>query len=157
MRETTASQRVEVRGYALALDRAYDPETHLWAQLLDGDRARIGMDPLGVETNGTLAQLAFEPVGTELCRGDPFGSLEAAKFVGPLVSPLSGVVARHNEAALADPGLVERDPLGEGWLVELDLSDVEAENALLLRDGDEIVRWFESELEEYRVQGILAE
>ena len=157
MSEEDTNRSVEVGGYTLALDRAYDPESHLWAQVLDGDLVRIGMDPLGVETSGTLAQLAFEPEGTRLRRGEPFGSLEAAKFVGPLVSPLSGTVARHNRAALNDPALVEHDPLGEGWLVELAPSDLASELTLLVRDEDEIARWFEATLEEYRVQGVLAE
>lgn len=157
MSEPWAGGKVEVSGYTLAIDRAYDPETHLWAQLLDGDVVRIGLDPLGVETSGTLAQLAFEPEGATLRRGDPVGSLEAAKFVGPLVSPLSGVVVRHNGAALADPGLVERDPLGDGWLVELRPSDLDAELDLLVGGEDEIVRWFEAKIDEYRVQGALAE
>lgn len=148
---------LEVEGYALALDRSYDPDTHLWVLLLRADRVRIGIDPLGVETSGTLAQLAFEPVGAPLRRGEPLGSLEAAKFVGPLVSPLSGVVLVHNVAALADPGLVERDPLGEGWLVELRPTELERELAGLVRGEQEISRWFRATVEEYRLQGVLAE
>ena len=81
------------------------------------------MDALGVETSGTIAQLAFLPVGEPLKRGEAFGSLEAAKFVGPLTSPLSGTVAATNDAVVADPALVERDPYGAGWLVEIDLAD----------------------------------
>jgi glycine cleavage system H protein len=157
MSETHPGTRLEVRGYELALDRAYDPETHLWAELKDGDRVRVGMDSLGVETSGTLAQLSFDPVGATVRRGEPFGSLEAAKFVGPLVSPLSGVVVSRNEAALADPGIVERDPLGDGWLVELEASDLDAEVARLLTGDQTLARWFEARIEEYRLQGVLAE
>ena len=146
-----------VAGYELALDRAYDPETHLWALLVEEGRARIGIDPLGVETSGTLAQLAFVPAGTEVRRGEPFGSLEAAKFVGPLVSPLSGTVVAVNAAALADPGLVERDPFGAGWLVELAPSDLEDELPALLRGAAEIAAWFAAKVDEYRLQGVLAE
>lgn len=156
MSEARTNDWVAIGAYTLALDRAYDPDTHLWVEL-GAARARVGLDPLGVETSGTLAQLAFEPIGAALRRGEPFGSLEAAKFVGPLVSPLSGRIVRHNADALADPGLVERDPLGEGWLVELEPSDPAAELPLLLRDRDEIVRWFEAMIEEYRLQGALAE
>jgi glycine cleavage system H protein len=157
MSETRTGARLAVQGYEVAVDRAYDPETHLWIQVQDGERVRVGMDPLAVETSGTLAQLAFEPLGSTLRRGDPFGSLEAAKFVGPLITPLSGVVARHNDLALADPGIVERDPLGDGWLVELEPSDLDAEVSELLAGEQEIVHWFEAKLEEYRVQGVLAE
>jgi glycine cleavage system H protein len=147
---------VEVEGYALALDRAYQPDDHLWVQQLEDGRVRVGLDSLGVETSGTLAQLAFAPTGTAVARGEPFGSLEAAKFVGPLTAPLSGTVAAHNEAALADPGLVERDPYGDGWLVELAPSALDGELELL-RSGDDVRPWFEDELAEYRLRGVIAE
>jgi glycine cleavage system H protein len=119
-------------------------------------RLRIGMDSLGVETSGTLAQLAFLPVGEELKRGQPFGSLEAAKFVGPLTSPLSGTVTAHNEAVLADPSLVERDPYGAGWLVEVALADP-GELGDLVQGAEAIPAWFAAEVESYRLKGVLAE
>jgi glycine cleavage system H protein len=147
---------VEVEGYTLALDRAYQPDDHLWVQPLESGRARIGIDPLGVETGGTLAQLAFAPVGTVVASGEPFGSLEAAKFVGPLVSPLSGTVAAHNKAALSDPSLAERDPFGEGWLVELAPTALDEDLARLVR-GDAIAPWFRGKLADFRLRGVLAE
>ncbi|MGE5290825.1 MAG: hypothetical protein ACM3ML_27255, partial [Micromonosporaceae bacterium] len=67
---------VEVDGFPLALDRLFDPGTHMWVLVTDPGRARIGMDPLGVETSGTLAQLSFVSAGTTLVRGQPFGQLE---------------------------------------------------------------------------------
>ena len=81
----------EVSGFGVALDRAYDPAGHFWVSA-GGAVARVGMDALGVETSGTIAQLAFLPIGEDLKRGEAFGSLEAGKFVGPLASPLSGTV-----------------------------------------------------------------
>jgi glycine cleavage system H protein len=156
MIERQLEQTVAVDGYEVVLDRAYDPESHLWVQRLDDARVRVGMDPLGVETSGTLAQLAFSPLGTDVTRGGPFGSLEAAKFVGPLVAPVSGTIAAHNEAALADPSVVERDPFGEGWLVELAVSALDSELALLV-SGDAVRPWFEGELADYRLRGVIAE
>jgi glycine cleavage system H protein len=150
------SDRVEIDGYVLALDRAYHPDDHLWVQLLGDGRARVGIDPLGIETSGTLAQLAFEPVGAAVGRGEPFGSLEAAKFVGPLVAPVSGTITAHNDDALADPSLVERDPLGAGWLVELAGPAIDDELALLVR-GDGVRPWFEGKLGDYRLRGVIAE
>ena len=152
------SELTEVAGYRVALDRDYDPAGHFWvAPAPDAvGIVRVGMDALGVDTSGTLAQLAFTPVGVELRRGEPFGSLEAAKFVGPLVSPLSGVVTAHNEAVLADPSLVERDPYGAGWLVELAPSDP-AEPAGLVHGAEAVEAWFAAEVEDYRLKGVLAE
>jgi glycine cleavage system H protein len=148
---------VEVQGYVLALDRGYDPETHMWAHVVAPDRVRLGMDPLGVETAGALAQLAFVALGTEVRRGEPVGSIEAEKFVGPLTAPLSGTVIAHNAAAVADPGLVHRDPLGDGWLLELAPSDLGAERALLVEGAEPVAAWFEHKLAEYRLKGVLAE
>ena len=150
------SEIVEVAGFGVALDRAYDGTGHFWVSMVGPDRARIGMDALGVETSGTLAQLAFLPVGEHLKRGEAFGSLEAAKFVGPLTSPLSGTVSATNDAVVADPALVERDPYGAGWLVEIDLADP-GELADLVAGKQEVKVWFEAEVEDYRMKGVLAE
>jgi glycine cleavage system H protein len=147
---------VEVAGFGVALDRAYDPAGHFWVTMLDAERARIGLDALGLETSGTLAQLAFLPVGEFLKRGEAFGSLEAAKFVGPLTSPLSGTLIAANDAVVADPALVERDPYGAGWLVEIDLADT-AELRDLISGADVIRVWFAAEVEDYRMKGVLAE
>ena len=150
------SEITEVAGFGVALDRAYDPSGHFWVSMVSADRARIGMDALGVETSGTLAQLAFLPVGEHCKRGEAFGSLEAAKFVGPLTSPLSGTVSATNDAVVADPALVERDPYGSGWLIELDLADP-GELTDLVAGSQEIKVWFEAEVEDYRMKGVLAE
>jgi glycine cleavage system H protein len=153
--ETTPT--VEVQGYELALDRGYEPATHIWVLVVAPDRVRLGMDPLGVETGGTLAQLALVPVGTDVRRGEPLGSVEAEKFVGPLRAPISGTVVAQNSAAVADPGLVHRDPLGAGWLVDLAPSDLDAERALLIEGAEQVVPWFEHKIAEYRLKGVLAE
>lgn len=145
-----------VRGYRLCLDRAYDAETHMWVQVVDPARVRVGLDPLGVETSGTLAQLSFGAPGDDVQRGAAFGSLEAEKFVGPLVSPLSGTIFAVNDAVLADPGLVERDPFGQGWLVELAPSALDVESAALVH-GARVADWFKAKVDEYRLKGVLAE
>jgi glycine cleavage system H protein len=150
------SEIVEVAGFGVALDRAYDGTGHFWVSMVGPDRARVGMDALGVETSGTLAQLAFLPVGEHLKRGEAFGSLEAAKFVGPLTSPLSGTVSATNDAVVVDPALVERDPYGAGWLIELDLADP-GELSDLVSGPQPIKVWFEAEIEDYRMKGVLAE
>jgi glycine cleavage system H protein len=150
------SEIIEVAGFGVALDRAYDGTGHFWVSMVGPDRARIGMDALGVETSGTIAQLAFLPVGEHLKRGEAFGSLEAAKFVGPLTSPLSGTVSATNDAVVADPALVERDPYGAGWLIELDLADP-GELSDLVSGSQAIKVWFEAEVEDYRMKGVLAE
>jgi glycine cleavage system H protein len=151
-----SDELADVAGFTVALDRAYDAAGHFWVSLVAPDRARVGMDALGVETSGTIAHLAFLPVGEQLKRGEAFGSLEAAKFVGPLTSPLSGTVVAANEAVVADPALVERDPYGAGWLVEIEPGDP-GELADLVSGAHPIRVWFGAAVEDYRLKGVLAE
>ncbi len=134
----------EVRG-----DLYYDTETHVWLEPTTG---RIGLDPLGAETSGDIVALSFVAPGTHVRRGEAFGSLEAAKFVGPLIAPVSGTIRGHNAAVLARPGAINREPFG-AWLVEL-VPDAPAELAELLT-GDEVATWFEAERARYRQKGML--
>jgi glycine cleavage system H protein len=148
---------VIVSGFPLALDRRYQAETHMWVLDTGPGRVRIGMDPLGIETSGTLAQLSLLPTGTELTAGRPFGQLEAAKFVGPLLSPVSGAMLAVNEAVAGDPGLAERDPYGAGWLIEASVSETAGELSGLLAEPAEITAWFAARIAHYRLNGLLAQ
>lgn len=147
--------RFEVEGYELARDRAYDPETNVWVRWLGNGRLHIGLDPLGIETMGTLAQLDLVAPGTAIARGEPCGTIEAEKFVGPLSCPVTGIVVAVNHDAMADPRSVHADPLGT-WLVELEPVRGAVEAAGLVA-GDEIAGWFAAKVADYRMKGLLAE
>lgn len=146
-----------VAGYPVALDRAYAGRGHLWALRLPDGGVRLGMDPLGVETTGTVAHVALVEVGTALAHGDALGTVEAEKFVGPLTTPVSGVVVARNDAVVGDPEVLYRDPFGAGWLVELAPADLDAEWCDLVAGPQRIVAWFADEVERYRREGVLAE
>lgn len=146
----------KVEGFWLALDRYLEPVTHVWVQLLAADRVRLGMDALGVETSGTLAQLVLLPPGSALTVGQSYGSVEAAKFVGPLTTPIAGTVRACNEQACADAGLVERDPYGAGWLIELEPTDLERDLGALVT-GEQARTRFAARVAEYRAAGVLAQ
>lgn len=145
-----------VAGFEVRLDVAYDAGSHMWVEVLDRGRVVVGLDPLIVEANGTLAAVAFSRVGAELRRGEPFGSLEAEKFVGPLTAPLSGVVTAVNPAVAERPSLVDADPYS-AWLVEIEPAALDAEAPALIAGADEIRAWFAAEVGEYRLKGVLAE
>lgn len=150
-----SADRLEIEGYRLAPDRAYQPDTHVWVERRASGTVRVGLDPLGLETMGTLAQLELARAGTTVERGDALGTLEAEKFVGPLESPLSGAVVAVNDAVINDPRLVHDDPFA-AWLLELDPTDFAAEASALVT-GDDIAPWFTAKLADYRLKGVLAE
>jgi glycine cleavage system H protein len=146
-----------IAGFEVRLDLAYDLSTHMWVDVCAPDRVRIGMDPLGIETAGTLAQLQFGEPGSSLTRGSAIGSLEAEKFVGPLVSPLSGRVLAVNSEAMESPSLVEKEPYGEGWMIELSPSSLTGDLKQLTQGAEAVVAEFEAKVSEYRRDGVLAE
>ena len=152
---TTGKQFTAGR-YQLAADRMYDTTSHLWIQKGSDERARCGLDPLGAETSGDLVALSFEPVGSSVRRGGAFGSVEAAKFVGPLIAPVSGKVTAHNEEVLKDPGLVNREPL-DHWLIEVELDQPGVELPMLLEDPEAIRKWIEQEIARYEQDGTLTQ
>jgi glycine cleavage system H protein len=144
-----------VAGYELAADRRYDPVGNLWVAQDASRRVRIGLDPLGAETAGDIVAISFVAPGTRLERGASLATIEAAKFVGPIASPVGGTVHAVNDALLADPGAINSDPLGS-WLVELDGVDaVELEQ--LLAGEEAIAGWFAGAVERFRREGALAE
>ncbi len=141
-----------VENYTLPDDLYYDRENHLWVRVDDG-RAVVGLDALGQASMGDVVYIQLEPEGTRVSRGDPIGSVEAAKMVSPLYAPISGTLVRHNEAVLRNPGLVNADPYGRGWLVELEPSRWQAEATALIHGADRVARWLEEEVARYRSQG----
>jgi glycine cleavage system H protein len=149
------SERV-VEGYTIDVDLLYDGERHLWMLVLGEGRCRVGMDPLGVETMGDVVQMYLQEPGVQLNRGDAFGTIEAAKFVGPLSMPISGTVLSNNAAVASDPGLIGKDPFGDGWLIEIEPRDP-AEFDLLLRGEEQVVEWFQDKVTDYADKGMLAE
>jgi len=151
------SALVQVAGFPVALDRSYHAESHMWVFRTGLAHVRIGMDSLGLETSGTLAQLSFAPVGSELTAGRPFGQLEAAKFVGPLISPVTGTLLAVNDDVVTDASLAERDPYEAGWLIDASLDDPFDELQGLLADPAAVSAWFADKIAEYRLQGVISE
>ncbi|MCP4201999.1 MAG: hypothetical protein GY769_08705 [bacterium] len=151
------SATITVGPYELPIGRHYDPETHLWVSSTGKETTRrVGFDPLGAETSGDIVAISMEPVGTHVNRGDAFGNLEAAKFVGPLISPVSGIIRAHNHEVSADPSLVNSSPL-DAWLMEIEPQNLAAEEALLLSDPTKIRSWLEQEIADFKNKGMVAE
>lgn len=142
--------------YDLPAELAYDGEQHTWVSYdaLAGV-ATVGLDALGQAAMGDLAYLVLPAVGTPVRRGGGAGSLEAAKMTGDVVSPLTGTVVAVNGAALRDPSLVNSDPYGAGWLLQIRPADWPGEFAALI-SGEAVAAWAEAELARYKREGWIA-
>lgn len=145
-----------IAGFEFPQERHYEATHHFWA-LHDSEssQASIGIDRLGLEALGDLAYVALPAVGSRVERGEPMGTLEAAKMTTELIAPLSGVVVERNEALLRDPSPVNTDPYGAGWLVRIEPADWPREAARLV-SGEALIDWVAAEVERYRSEGWIA-
>ena len=151
-----AGTEIVIDGFAFRTDRGYDPTEGTWVATVGTGRYRLGINALAADSYGALAQLVLDAAGSPITRGDAFGSLEAAKFVGPLLSPLTGTVTAVNIAVLADPGLVLASPYDTGWLVEVETAGADPGIDLLV-EGDLARAWFAQAVTEHREKGLVAE
>lgn len=138
--------------YVLPDDLYYDRDSHLWLRP-DGERVTLGLDMLGQESMGDLAFVALEGVGKHVERGDPIGSLEAAKMVAPILTPISGNIVKRNDAVARQPHLVNESPYERGWLLVIEPTRWQEEAQDLLSGADNIRGFLASEIKRYREQG----
>ncbi len=115
---------------------------HEWIAVVgSGDDAvlRIGITAYAQEALGDIVFVTLPAVGAEVSAGESFGEVESTKSVSDVYAPVAGTVTARNEQLETAPELVNSDPLGDGWMVELRPADgVEAalsSDALLDADG----------------------
>lgn len=99
-------------------------EDHLWVIEM-GETARIGLSEYAQEQLGEIVSVTRAEVGRFIEPGDPIGELESQKTVVELVSPIGGTIKAVNEIVVEDPSLINIDPYGKGWLVEVEINDPE--------------------------------
>jgi glycine cleavage system H protein len=95
---------------------------HEWVRV-DGDLARIGITDFAQESLGDVVFVQLPDVGLDVVAGASASEIESTKSVSDVYVPLTGVVRAVNEALVGAPELVNQDPYGEGWILEITLSD----------------------------------
>ena len=133
----------------------YDPKEHFWVKISD-NIARVGMSPLIQETSGAFVAVQMNDLNKEFNQGDAFGSIEAEKHVGPLKMPLSGKILKVNDEVIENPRLINYDPYGDGWIMEMELTNADTEVPELIFGDHNVVQWFEAELKKFEDKGWIA-
>lgn len=94
----------------------FDVERDVWVEELGDGLVRLGMTDPAQTRAGRILTLRLK-AGKHLVVGKSVGTVESAKWVGPIPSPLAGVVVEVNPQVVKDPNTINRDPYGSGWLV----------------------------------------
>jgi len=110
---------------------------HEWV-LITGLIARIGITDFAQDALGDVVFVQPATLGQKLGAGDSFSEVESTKSVSDIYAPLGGVVVAVNEALDADPGLVNSDPYGQGWICELEITPDADTSHLMTGDAYEI-------------------
>ena len=111
-------------------DLKYTAE-HEWVRAGDGGTVRVGITDYAQEALGDIVYVSLPEVGTDVTAGEAFGEVESTKSVSDVFAPVAGTVSARNEALEAQPELLNADPYGEGWIVEIDVPDPGALDTLL--------------------------
>lgn len=94
---------------------------HEWIAV-NGNTAKVGITDFAQKELGDIVYLDINSVGKSVQKNEIFGTIEAVKTVSDLYMPVSGKVLSINPKLDADPQLVNTDPYGDGWMVEIELS-----------------------------------
>ena len=120
---------VQVRGCHIPEDLYYWPEKHVWARPEDDGTVIIGITDVAQHMAKGIINATPKAVGKKVKRGRSVGTLESGKWVGPVISPVTGEIVAVNEEAVATPKLINEDPYGKGWFARIRPADWEAERA----------------------------
>lgn len=113
-------------------------ESHEYVKI-EGDYAVVGITDFAQEQLGNVVYVDVPEVGDEVTAGETFGAVESTKAASDLVCPVSGEIVEVNEALEDEPELVNKDALGEGWIIKVKLTNPEEVEQLLDAKGYEAV------------------
>ncbi len=95
---------------------------HEWAKM-EGKKVVMGVTDYAAKQLGDIVFVDMPQVGTKVEAGKTMGVIESVKTVSDLFSPVSGKIVKRNDAIEGDPALVNQDPFGKGWLVEIEMAN----------------------------------
>ncbi|MFH0825338.1 MAG: glycine cleavage system protein GcvH [Pseudomonadota bacterium] len=96
---------------------------HEWARAQPDRRVRVGVSDYAQDKLGDITYVELPSPGDVFKKGEEFGNLESVKTVAELYMPISGEIVAVNGSLADSPGLVNQDPYGEGWLVDVQPED----------------------------------
>jgi len=137
---------MEIQGYTLP-DELYYEENHYWVKE-EGDLLVMGMDDFAQKMAGEIVFVQLPEEGKELTAGKKFAKIESGKWLGKVFAPVNGELAAVNEELETNPGLINSDCYGKGWIYKIKPSD-KGEVANLIYGKEAVEKWVLAEIEKY--------
>lgn len=133
---------MQIEGYNIPEDFLYDMNNY-WIKV-NNDEAIIGISAYGQSTIGDVLYVDTIDKGNYIKKLEDAGSVEAGKWVGRITAPISGTILEKNTAVIKEPGLLNTDPYGKGWILRL---QIEEKNELKeLMDAKAYAKWVQEQV-----------
>jgi glycine cleavage system H protein len=100
-------------------DLYYLVDKHVWVRYESDSLVTIGITDVAQHMAGKVIAVSPKKVGKALTKGQSAGTVESGKWVGPVQVPVNGELVAVNDALKTNPGLINQDPYGAGWIVKL--------------------------------------
>jgi glycine cleavage system H protein len=133
----------DIKGYNMP-DELYYNEDHSWARV-DGNKVTVGMTDFFQKEAGDIVFVDLPEEEDEVEQGEVCGKIQSRKWIGKLVSPVSGEIVEINEDLEEDTSLINSDPYGKGWILVIETEDLESDLKKLIH-GDAVVAFIEAEI-----------
>ncbi|MFP4079726.1 MAG: glycine cleavage system protein GcvH [Ectothiorhodospira sp.] len=135
-----------VKGCDLPEDLLYSIENNVWVRRESDGTATVGLTAYAATLAGQVVSYTPKKAGKDVKKDKSCATVESGKWVGPAKTPVGGEVTAVNEAVSANPGLINQDPYGEGWLVKIQPADWDGDTADL-KTGGEALQAFQEKME----------
>lgn len=142
-------QEREYQGCRIPEELYYDLEYHVWVKIEDEEAVVGATDPAQAYA-GEIIFIKVKGKGTKVQRGGILATVESAKYMGPMRSPLSGVITEINQDVASNPSRVNSDPYSN-WVVKLKPENLQAE-LKLLTNGKEAAEKYRVIIDEWGVK-----
>jgi glycine cleavage system H protein len=103
---------------------------HEWVRI-EGDVATCGITDFAQNSLSDIVFVEIPEAGTAVEMSKAVATIEAVKTVTDMYAPLSGEISEVNASVKDDPGVINKDPYGEGWMFKLKLANPEEASKLL--------------------------
>jgi glycine cleavage system H protein len=137
---------VEIQGYNMPDDLHYE-ENHFWVKE-EGDLLVMGMDDFAQVMAGEIVYIQLPDEGKRVQAGKKFAKIESGKWLGKVYGPVNGELVAVNEELEMNPGLINDDCYGKGWMYKIKPDD-KGELTNLIYGPEAVEKWLLAEIEKY--------
>lgn len=122
----------------------YYTRDHAWIKV-EGDKIRIGITDFMQKLAGDITFIRVPRADKQMAEGKTLASLQSGKWAGKILVPMSGMVVEANKSLVGNPGVMNEDPYGEGWIAVMKPDHVQDGLKSLLQ-GSELEAWLREEI-----------